>query len=617
MLNACMRSGRWACQAVLTLFLVIPPLLAQQSLDLPDATAEGFSPTPVTVTLTNEAPVQGYVLAIGYDPFLLNAIDVTVDGTAASAVGAEFIVIGLIEGGLTCAVVLDFEPPFDGQEIPSGSNQSVGVITLSAVSAVTENTDTPIDFVDGVFNDPPLSNVIVQGGLSVGTEAGLLLNGGTVTLTPPTANELIIDDGFADGDAVHTGDAQILMTNSTGDVQGFVLAIEHDPTDIVLEEVLIDNTITESVGAEFVIPRIYSSGGTLGVVLDFNSPFEDQVIPVGDRHHIATYRYRCTDTVYEPEPDHVTPLTFVDGVFGSPPLDNVIVIEGFSIYPTLINGTFTCMAIPPPPPEDTVLCMYPEFDGDNPDEAYPGQRGKLCFCYTDEDDNIQGMTITACYDCDLTVHAGTFDITGTILDELGADFVNHQVDDDCSDGEMGEIVIGILLDALPPFGDDYLPTTSVPLTLGCIDVTVEDTVPCEVTVPIVFCDNIDGNGNVNLYNNIIIDHQSIQDYERIGTEITTIPVKLFQRGDCNDDEKVDLADASAILAWEFLGFEIACHDACDTNDDGLINLADSVYTLNWLFNFGPIPPDPGPFDFGVDPTEDELPTCGNLLTTCD
>ena len=377
MLYACMRSGRRVCQGVLMISVFSTVLLAQQSLTIPDATVEGFSPTQLTVVMTNEAPVQGYVLAIGYDSGLVTATDATVDGTAASVVGAEFVVISLVDGGITCAVVLDFDAPFDGHTIAAGSDQSIAIVTVSSNSAVAENTTTQVQFVDEVFNDPPLSNVIVQAGLSIGSGAGLLLNDGTLTMTPPTANELIIDDGFAEGDSVHTGDAYILLTNSTGDVQGFVLSIEHDPTDIALEGILLDGTVTESVGAEFVIPRIYSSGGTIGVVLDFNAPFGNQVIPVGDRHHIATFRYRCTGTVYEPEPDQENALTFVDGIFGSPPLDNVVVIDGFSVHPTLINGTFTCLSIPPPPPENTVLCMYPVFDNDNPNEAYPGQRGKL------------------------------------------------------------------------------------------------------------------------------------------------------------------------------------------------------------------------------------------------
>ena len=131
-----------------------------------------------------------------------------------------------------------------------------------------------------------------------------------------------------------------------------------------------------------------------------------------------------------------------------------------------------------------------------------------------------------------------------------------------------------------------------------------------------FCDNINGNGSVFLYNNVVIDYQSVQDYERVNTGINVVPEEIFQRGDCNSDDKVDLADAATIIASQFQGLPILCPDACDGNDDGLINLADSVYVMNWLFKFGPIPPDPGPFDNGPDPTNDELPVCDSQDTGC-
>jgi len=72
-----------------------------------------------------------------------------------------------------------------------------------------------------------------------------------------------------------------------------------------------------------------------------------------------------------------------------------------------------------------------------------------------------------------------------------------------------------------------------------------------------------------------------------------------------------------MLANQFSGLAILCPDACDTNDDGILNMADSVYLLNWLFKFGEIPPAPGPYDDGPDPTlDDTLPVCNSNDTSC-
>ena len=104
----------------------------------------------------------------------------------------------------------------------------------------------------------------------------------------------------------------------------------------------------------------------------------------------------------------------------------------------------------------------------------------------------------------------------------------------------------------------------------------------------------------------VINYQSIQDFFLVGATYEIIPVPAFLRGDCNTDTQVDLADAATVIASQFQGFEVGCLDACDANDDGLINLADSVFLLNFLFLFGDLPPDPGPYMAGPDPTEDDL-----------
>lgn len=88
----------------------------------------------------------------------------------------------------------------------------------------------------------------------------------------------------------------------------------------------------------------------------------------------------------------------------------------------------------------------------------------------------------------------------------------------------------------------------------------------------------------------------------------------FKRGDCNNDNSFNIADAITILAFLFpqgTPPTLACRDACDANDDGNLNIADAVTKLGNLFPSGPPTPLPAPFNMcGEDPTMDMLDCTG-------
>ena len=352
--------------------------------------------------------------------------------------------------------------------------------------------------------------------------------------------------------------------------------------------------------------------------LHFGSwPFDGQEIPVGNLQHVANFVYSCNQEIIEPAPDQTTDLTFVNGVLNSPPLDNVLVVAGQSLAPSLENGTFTCLAIPPPPVENTEFVCGPAdlpLTGNTLIEGAAGSPVEVCFFYQDEDDNLQGFQIAACVDCNLTMT--DFTLADSILVDLNTEFVSYDLDNDPNDGDGCELIVGILLDALPPFENQTAPASAEPLLIGCLFATINSNAPCNVDLPVLFCDGINGTGNVPIDNIAVIDFESIQDFEKTGCVVRVVPEDIFQRGDCNSDDKVNLADAATVLGQQFLGIPVLCPDACDANDDGSINLADSVFLLNYLFKFGAIPPAPGPDFDGPDPTLDLLPLCVSNDTAC-
>ncbi|HQF64331.1 MAG TPA: dockerin type I repeat-containing protein [Planctomycetota bacterium] len=76
------------------------------------------------------------------------------------------------------------------------------------------------------------------------------------------------------------------------------------------------------------------------------------------------------------------------------------------------------------------------------------------------------------------------------------------------------------------------------------------------------------------------------------------PAADFIRGDANQDGKVNVADAVAILRALFgggtkLAMIEACPASADVNDDGRLTVSDATYELAYLFRAGP--PIPAPF----------------------
>ncbi|MCA8961087.1 MAG: hypothetical protein KDC38_11270, partial [Planctomycetes bacterium] len=332
--------------------------------------------------------------------------------------------------------------------------------------------------------------------------------------------------------------------------------------------------------------------------------------------------------------------------------DNVAVIGGASITPDLVDGSVVCEAVTPCVPVIEGLTFICGGAGgfDSPIEGTPGSTVDVCFYYTSET-NVQGFQLAVCFDCNLTL--GTFSIAGSIADEVGAEFVNYNVDNDPDDGDGCEMIVGILLDVFPPFAGQTLPPTDIPLLIGCAEATISPEAQCEELLTVEFCDFIDGAGDVAIENIAVIGFESVQNlpkhccavrvggpdpchcleigfcdfingvgsvlieniavidfesYQNIGKvpgEICLDRRVRFLRGDCNQDSKTDIADAAAVLGQQFFALSFSCRDACDVNDDGLVDLADTIFLLNYLLDFASAPPAPFPI-CGYDLSEDSL-----------
>jgi len=609
----------WACVGVA---LLIGGADAQ-SLTIGTVTGKNVTlPVRLSTAPGETDGVQGFVLSVAVDPAKLTTLDVRAAGVTMAPPGAELVVPEILADGFTLGVVMDFNSPYDGQEIPAGDDQLIAEVDLKAELIVPCEAPEPepvaVEFQDGL-NSPPLNNILVVAGLSISQLEGLELNDGEVRV-PQTCDTVWIESASGE-----TPVEVFVWVDNQQPVEGYVLAIEHDTT-VVLDSVSTADTDAAGVGIEFAVSKVYADGGTLGVVFDFDPPYDGQTLPEGV-NSLAKYTYSRSDCEGD-VPPLTANLTFRDGYFGSPPLSNVLVEGGLSTAPTLVDSTDpdpaygrVTIACPVPPGISFYMGgeVGPEPDGgcDDPEDiAVPcaegpaGGEAKVSFYYTSNNEPIQGISMAVCFPAELGVAdlepsgqgiVADKHLEGTITEGINAEFVSFNADNDA-----GELIIGILVDSTPPIPINHMyPPRDCPGKVINVYFTIPEDAPCGDCYDLAFCEGITGAGVVPIFNRAAVFNESVE--PRLYDGCLCVGGRAdFIRGDCNTDRWVDIADPAATMSYLFLNvYDPSCLDACDSNDDGMVDLADVCATLRFLFKLGPILPDPGPFPpGGFDPTPD-------------
>lgn len=662
--------------------LVLSVDAQENRLSLGSSSAEFGSQASVDLTLDSIEGVQGLVATFDWDDTNITGVALN-EGAVLAIQSADTVVTRIESNFAIIGIVMDTNPSDNSPSseiIPAGSGTVIATLVVQCGGGPAAST-TAIEFRDGAYATvdpgPALDNIIVVGGTSVGGDPngsgdpreGLQFTNGQVRCTP-TPPKFFIEDGINDvsqppGDDA-CGDAKVLMRNQ-GEVEGYVIALCHNPADLTLMDIAV-GADAANAGVEFMAPEIFANGGTLGVVLDFNSPFTGQTIPVGAANEIAVYSYCCVTVPEASMPDLVTALTFCDNVLGDPVKENVMVIGGISISKdedlALENGTFTCTATGPLPAEDCNDGIDNDgdtlIDGDDPEcqqmfacgdrvlsgdgedlsDFNVGSNGELCLYLKSPEDNavghaqmdhVQGFSMAISHCCDITFQ-GDLDISGTILEAIGAEFISVQIDSTEDDGDGCELIVGVLVDALPPFDGATIPPMANFQLMGCLEFTSENNSDlCGTCCDVTFEDNLNGNGKVPVKNLISAENMSVGP-QLMNCKICFTQPAHFYRGDCNfkgmgPGMMVDIADAAAVVSFLFMPgswkFQPPCLDACDCNDDGRVDLADAICILQYYLQGGTFPPAPGPglvmdenggvvpSGAGPDWTEDKLDCIGD------
>ena len=452
-------------------------------------------------------------------------------------------------------------------------------------------------------------------------------------------NSLTVGNGFAARQQVTEVP---LLISADRTFHGFIMVFDWDETLGAGEDLIPRDGPEEVLGeADIVVARVESSFMVFGVSVDADNT-DCEFIPAGQNVEVGLARIRCLGGGAQRQE---TPIRLVDGKYaiedGLPLLDNLLLFFGRFVTQkdgglVFHDGTLVCAEEPPQPGSTAFACgglLGP--DGQPMDvEASRGERAQVNYYYRapgegfgDQRDQIQGFSMAVTHSCDLLPVDDSFSITGGVLEEVAAEFINIDFDkaDESVDGDGCEFILGVLVDAQGPFDGRTIPATDQFRRLFSLDFEVQESAPCGECIPLEFTDRVMGNGMVPVDNLVSIN------FESRAPEVFNCSVCVagapgdgvgFVRGDCNfsgttDGRPVDIADAAAAVGFFFLegdqSFPAPCEDACDANDDGQLDVSDVVFILEYLFIAGsPEPPPPGPLQRGVDPTPDDLTCMGGF-----
>ena len=407
-------------------------------------------------------------------------------------------------------------------------------------------------------------------------------------------------------------------------IEGLSTAMEYD-CQLTCDESSFNipsESITAQVGVEFISFNCDNDPDdgdgcelVLAMLVDADVPIEGRTLPPSETPLLLS----CVNmTVDEETPlGACLPLEFKDGVDGTAaiPVKNLVSAQSHAQTPITHDSEICTKPLGP-----KFFCGGEKLNSMGvPGMALgpPGETARTCFWYTNSTEHgshhLQGFSMSMKFDCRLKCVDGSFHLPpDSILNSMNSDYAEFQCDNDPLDGDDCEIVFAVLLDTIPPFNNLALPPTETPLKLACFDFRLPEDSVCQDCFDITFMDGADGTSSLPTKNLVVSEFQSFiaqtcDCHVCVGNIQEKIP---FIRGDCNDDELVNVVDAAQMISYLFLTgnwkANPPCLDACDANDDARVDLADVQMLLYWLFKGGPILPDPGPMMPGIDPTADKI-----------
>ena len=238
--------------------------------------------------------------------------------------------------------------------------------------------------------------------------------------------------------------------------------------------------------------------------------------------------------------------------------------------------------------------------------AFPGQESVYVPVIATHDRATQGFTIAAVYDPQV-IRVREVVYEDTNLNGIGPELFAVSISDDPAEPF---VTAGILFDVTDPFdGRVFPPGQNQRIANIIVDLSPFAKVGSETLMELK-----NEVGRPPLNNIFTVDGFTVLPLlgEPGKVHVRRLrfpPPRFFRRGDADSNGTVNLTDGITVLNYLFAGgANPACYDAADVTDDGSLDVSDATFLLNFLFKSGSYPAPPFP-DWGLDPTDDELPEC--------
>ena len=400
--------------------------------------------------------------------------------------------------------------------------------------------------------------------------------------------------GFAQAPVLELGDVVVypgqsgvevgIWLTANEPVSGVQVGIAVDPDRIHLQHLQLSSGVLATIPIEFLETTTDEEEGeaTLLAIIDSEAPF-DQSLPAPQAALLGTLVFDASNWLV---PSNEEPISFTNGV-GEPPIDNLVFVAGVSVVPDLVDGSLSVIS------QNVLLAQ--------------STTGTLAAGEIDHEISLRGYNIadlqgfsSAMSFDPLVLSCSSASVDDTITSVVGAEFVEEVINND-----VGYVILGVLLDILPPYAGQVIPATGIEMEYARFYFDVNTQLGFLTETVLSFEEDL---GTPPISNVFVIQNQSVAPL----TIDLTIPVAsevAFLRGDADSNLRLDLADAIINLIYMSNACPECpmptCPKALDVNDDGRIDIGDGIQLLNFLYLDGPPPPPPYPNE-GVDPTPDDL-----------